>query len=244
MREKSVFTIAIFISFICHCAVFAFTSGTNNTKKDCKTPMRISIYEMKTEKKVKEAAAQPIAPVKRRDIKKSAKIVKKEKKEHQKTLEIAKTLPPINREITNIVTEASPKTALPVETLISEDNNGTSKQNDETSENKNIHNLTKESEKVYSPAHVSKNPRLLKYVEPEYPEDLKDDEIEGQVIFNIIISPTGIPSIVSIKKSDDERFNESAIKAVKNSLFTPAELLDGTKVACKRSYAVTFKLED
>jgi periplasmic protein TonB len=69
---------------------------------------------------------------------------------------------------------------------------------------------------------VEKEPQLVKSVVPTYPEMAKRASLEGMVYVKILLSTEGIPKKAVVIKSDLEIFNEEAVKAAMQFIFTPA----------------------
>jgi len=85
---------------------------------------------------------------------------------------------------------------------------------------------------------VEKMPEVITQVNPVYPPDALEKDIEGKVYLKISIDVSGNPTNVEVVKSSDPIFNKSAITAAKNYKFTPA-LKDGKPVAV--SVVIPFK---
>ena len=74
---------------------------------------------------------------------------------------------------------------------------------------------------------VEKEPVIVKSVEPKYPEMAVRTGLEGKVWVKIWVDRDGEPREVDILQSDAEIFNEPAIEAAKQFVFTPAYMNDG-----------------
>jgi TonB family protein len=61
-----------------------------------------------------------------------------------------------------------------------------------------------------------------KKVQPEYPESLREKEIEGNVHLTVVVNHYGNVVDIQVKSSDHELMTEAAIKAIKQFVFTPA----------------------
>ncbi len=68
---------------------------------------------------------------------------------------------------------------------------------------------------------VEVKPRIVKRVEPEYPELAKRAGIEGQVFVKVLVDETGHVIQAKILRSTNEIFNEPALKAARQFVFTP-----------------------
>lgn len=88
---------------------------------------------------------------------------------------------------------------------------------------------------------VSQMPRVLSDVRPIYPQEAKDNKIEGSVILNVLIDEKGIVRQVEVVESE-EIFKKEALLAMKRFKFSPA-LVNGKAVAVKIRYVINFKLE-
>jgi len=88
-----------------------------------------------------------------------------------------------------------------------------------------------------------KEPRIVKKVEPTYPERAQRTRLEGKVIVKMWIDTVGKVKQVVVLKSDAEIFNEPAIEAAKQFVFTPA-YLNNEPVAVWVSYPFLFRLPD
>ena len=89
---------------------------------------------------------------------------------------------------------------------------------------------------------VEQQPVLVRRVAPKYPELMLKAEIEGKVTVSIWIDKEGKPRQVRILKSDNELFNEAAMEAAKQFLFTPAYMNNGP-VSVWVSVPFTFRLQ-
>ena len=90
---------------------------------------------------------------------------------------------------------------------------------------------------------VEKEPQIIKQVKPEYPELAMRAALEGKVWVKIWVDKEGKPREVVVLKSDAEIFNEPAIAAAKQFLFTPAYMNNGP-VSVWVSVPFNFKLAD
>ncbi len=90
---------------------------------------------------------------------------------------------------------------------------------------------------------VEKDPVPVKKVEPKYPELAMRAGLEGKVWVKIWVDKEGRPKQVVLLKSDAEIFNEPAIEAAKQWIFTPAYMNNGP-VAVWVSIPFRFKLAD
>ena len=90
---------------------------------------------------------------------------------------------------------------------------------------------------------VEKEPVVVKKVEPKYPELAMRAGLEGKVWVKIWVDKEGRPKQVVLLKSDAEIFNEAALEAAKQFLFTPAYMNNGP-VSVWVSVPFKFKLAD
>ncbi|MBI4535280.1 MAG: energy transducer TonB [Ignavibacteriae bacterium] len=90
---------------------------------------------------------------------------------------------------------------------------------------------------------VEKEPVIVKRVEPKYPELAMRAGLEGRVIVKIWVDKEGKSKQVVILKSDAEIFNEAAVEAAKQWVFTPAYMNNGP-VSVWVSVPFKFKLAD
>ena len=74
---------------------------------------------------------------------------------------------------------------------------------------------------------VEKSPQPVKMVNPEYPELARKAQLEGTVIVKILVDKEGKAKKAIVLKSDNEVFNENAIKAALQWVFTPAMMNNG-----------------
>jgi protein TonB len=90
---------------------------------------------------------------------------------------------------------------------------------------------------------VEKDPVVIKKIEPKYPDLAMRAGLEGKVWVKIWVDKEGKPRQVVVMKSDAEIFNEPAVEAAKQFLFTPAYMNNGP-VAVWVSVPFKFKLAD
>jgi TonB family protein len=79
---------------------------------------------------------------------------------------------------------------------------------------------------------------------PQYPEDLRQRGIEGNVLVQFVVDAEGVPDVATFKvlKSDDAAFAEAVRAALPDMRFTPAQLSDGTKVKQLMQQPFGFKV--
>jgi periplasmic protein TonB len=88
---------------------------------------------------------------------------------------------------------------------------------------------------------VEKAPVPVKQVQPEYPEIARRASVEGTVWVKILVDKEGKAKKALVVKSDAEIFNEPAVKAALQWVFTPAMMNNGP-VAVWASVPFHFKL--
>jgi len=88
---------------------------------------------------------------------------------------------------------------------------------------------------------VEKQPVPVKQVSPEYPDIARRANLEGTVWVKILVDKEGKAKKAVIMKSDNEMFNDNAIKAALQWVFTPAMMNNGP-VAVWAAVPFRFKL--
>jgi len=88
---------------------------------------------------------------------------------------------------------------------------------------------------------VEKQPVPVKQVQPAYPEIARRAGVEGTVWVKILVDKEGKAKKAVIMKSDAEIFNDPAIEAAKQWVFTPA-LMNNGPVAVWAAVPFRFKL--
>jgi len=88
---------------------------------------------------------------------------------------------------------------------------------------------------------VEQQPVPIKQVPPEYPEIARRAGVEGTVWVKILVDKEGKAKKAVLMKSDNEIFNENAIKAAMGWVFTPAMMNNGP-VAVWAAVPFRFKL--
>lgn len=84
-------------------------------------------------------------------------------------------------------------------------------------------------------------PELIDKITPDYPEIARKARMEGRVILQAIINVEGQVEEVTILRSPNELFNDSAVEAVRKWKYKPA-LQNGQPVAVFFTVIVEFKL--
>jgi len=67
-------------------------------------------------------------------------------------------------------------------------------------------------------------PQMITQVQPQYPDELKKNNIEGKVFVKLLIDKEGNPKKAVVIKSDNEALNKLSIDAAMESKFTPAKI--------------------
>jgi periplasmic protein TonB len=95
-----------------------------------------------------------------------------------------------------------------------------------------------DDEQVYDLGPGVTPPRIIKQVNPHYPND-RGVRAVGSVIIGLIVSSKGIPKEPHIVKSLDKDLDQSALDAVKEWRFAPAQK-DGKPIAVRISLQIQF----
>jgi len=90
---------------------------------------------------------------------------------------------------------------------------------------------------------LSKMPELIKFVEAEYPEELRKTKTEGNVVFAIDIDEDGKIINTVIISSTNELFNIPATNAIKQFEFTPGEY-ENKPVPVRITYQYNFIIKE
>src|ERR1035441_6481928 len=69
-------------------------------------------------------------------------------------------------------------------------------------------------------------PRLLSTVYVPCPEDVPTKEVQGMTVLAMVIDANGIPEHIQVLHTHGEAFDQTAIAAVKHSVFEPGSLAD------------------
>jgi protein TonB len=90
---------------------------------------------------------------------------------------------------------------------------------------------------------VEEMPRIVRSVRPEYPDIALHAGLEGTVYVKFWVDREGKPREVSVLRSTMDVFNESAVAAAKQYIFTPA-YMNGGPVAVWVTIPFKFRLAD
>jgi TonB family protein len=93
----------------------------------------------------------------------------------------------------------------------------------------------------YRPGSGITPPRLLREVRPEYTEEARQRNLEGEVILEIVVRRDGSVGDVRVLQGLGAGLNERAVQAVRQWRFTPARRLNST-VDVIVEVAVDFRL--
>lgn len=90
---------------------------------------------------------------------------------------------------------------------------------------------------------LSRPPVLLKSVKPAYPSICINGGFEGRVYLNLLLDVDGrVKTVAIVRSSGNPAFDESAIEAAAQFLFSPALSPDGKAVRVWVAYPITFSL--
>jgi TonB family protein len=88
---------------------------------------------------------------------------------------------------------------------------------------------------------LTKAPTLTHQVEARYPAAQADAGLGGTVVMELDLGPDGLVTAAKVVQSAGDDFDASALEAVRQFTFTPAEV-DGQPAAVRLHYAYTFLL--
>ena len=86
-----------------------------------------------------------------------------------------------------------------------------------------------------------KPPKLVKFIEADYPPDKKAAGITAKVVLSIEISETGSVGNVEVVTPAGPDFDAAAVAAVQKFVFEPATM-DGNPIPVKIHYAYQFAI--
>ncbi len=110
------------------------------------------------------------------------------------------------------------------------------------SESSEPSNTSVDSAAAYESGNVSVKPKVLKQIQVSYPKPAKEARVEGAVKLSVLINELGQVREVSVLEGPGYGLNEAATDALKQFLFSPAEV-EGQKVSVRIVYVYRFKLE-
>jgi TonB family protein len=96
-------------------------------------------------------------------------------------------------------------------------------------------------EKTYVNGEGVSKPKLLKKVDPDYPEALRASKIQGTVLLGIVVDEAGRVVNAEVLKSLDPLLDQKAIESVMRWKLDPARK-DGNPVRFKATVEINFKL--
>ncbi len=87
-------------------------------------------------------------------------------------------------------------------------------------------------------------PRILNKVEPDYPQDARQEGVSGTVGVKVEVLENGRPGEVMVARSSGRRsLDEAAVQAVRQWRFVPAqETGSGQAVRCFTTFSIVFEL--
>ncbi len=85
-------------------------------------------------------------------------------------------------------------------------------------------------------------PKVIKKVAPEYPEDARSDKVTGEVVLEVVIKKDGTVDAVTPLRSPDQRLTEAAANAVREWIFEPTRDSNGKAVVVYYVLTVRFVL--
>jgi TonB family protein len=104
--------------------------------------------------------------------------------------------------------------------------------------------VKKEDAPADAPADKRQPPRVLNFVQPDYPPDAKAKGLEGQVTLQLEIDATGKVTGATVVNPAGNGFDESALAAAKKLEFSPATRANGKPAPARILYRFTFKLDE
>lgn len=92
------------------------------------------------------------------------------------------------------------------------------------------------------PKGVSRPPQVLNWTKPPYPEQARQQGVEGTVVVHVTVNASGEPSRVRVARSSGHSgLDEAAVAQVRRAQFSPA-LEEGKPVSMRISFKVRFRL--
>jgi periplasmic protein TonB len=89
---------------------------------------------------------------------------------------------------------------------------------------------------------ITAYPKVLKKVDPDYPDRMKELGIEGKVVIELTVASSGKVKLAKLVKSLHAELDKLALAAAQQMLFSPA-LVGKTPVQVKIPYTFTFVLD-
>ena len=147
---------------------------------------------------------------------------------------------PVPDATVNPADEFSPATDYPA---IGEPGRGTPGAGPVTGDPANVGSTVPDVDPLEGYIAVEKDPVLVKMVKPEYPDLARRAQVEGTVYVKVIVGKDGRTRKPQIVKSDADIFNEPAMTAALQCLFTPA-LMNSGPVAVWVTIPFRFRLNN
>jgi len=94
---------------------------------------------------------------------------------------------------------------------------------------------------VYRPGGSVTAPRLISQVRPSYTPSALDRRVQGSVVLEVIVTTTGVPSLIRVVRSLDSELDDEAIKAVRAWKFIPGQM-SGTPVPVLVTIVLDFTI--
>ena len=86
-------------------------------------------------------------------------------------------------------------------------------------------------------------PRVVKKVNPQYPEDARNEKVQGTVLLEVVVRKDGSVGQITPLRSDDDRLTEAAVAAVRQWRFEPSRDKSGKAVAVRYVLTTRFVLQ-
>jgi TonB family protein len=86
------------------------------------------------------------------------------------------------------------------------------------------------------------HPKVIKKVNPKYPDEARKARIMGQVVVEAVIDETGAVGDIEVVESPDELLSKAAVEAIRQWTFAPA-LCDGRPVGVYYDLTINFRLK-
>ena len=86
------------------------------------------------------------------------------------------------------------------------------------------------------------HPKVIKKVNPKYPDEARKASIMGQVVVEAVIDETGAVGDIEVVESPDELLSKAAVEAISQWTFAPA-LCDGRPVGVFYDLTIKFHLK-
>ena len=86
-------------------------------------------------------------------------------------------------------------------------------------------------------------PKLVKRVNPKYPEEAKKDKVAGEVVLEIKIDEAGKVTGAKVVKTADDRLAKAAVEAVRQWEYEPVTISPGKPVKVIATVTMNFRLK-